>query len=408
LHNYKNLVFICDLGQANPRVVGLAREMARLDVRVYVVTPSMTNAQKKIFGISASEPWTYLPIPGIKMDYRRNIGYRKFVLAPRRILIRRFGNKKGKWKSEKEFAERITLPVRELLISKNLVGESTVLISSSGPFRYHIVASSVSQELSTAWVADYRDMWSLNHANSKDINKAQLRFEKETLAGATALISVSIDLLEESKNIFSGPVLELQNGHPGMRKILQKNKNPIVILYTGQIYDGFQRLDLFLEGLSKIMEEKLNGFLKIQFAGPSQKNVRNYYKSRRLVVPSWITFLGEIPRETSLDLQSKSDFLLTFKWEDEEYKNLYSTKIYEYISSGRPTLVVGSIQGEAVGNLVTRAKAGYVLNSSEEVFHFISRLLDGNSTPFNPDIELINQLSYEALATKLHKFLDSL
>jgi hypothetical protein len=368
----------------------------------------MSRAQKNRFGLDKEEAWNYLPIPGNKMSYQRNIGFRKFLLAPSRILRRRFGKDTGAWKNEKHFAEKVTPRILGLLHSKSLTDQDTIIITSSGPFRYHIIGASLAREFNFKWVADYRDMWSLNHTKTTYVDALQFDYESSVLKGASGLITVSKDLMDQSETLFLGPKLEVQNGHPGFRLPIDKPLKPIVITFTGQLYRNFQRIEIFFEALSNFQEKELVGRLEVRFIGPAVRDVKDYFKLMGETVPSYIKFTKSVHRRRALQIQSKSDFLLAFKFEDERFKNLYSTKIYEYVSSGRPTVVVGSIEREALGNLVVQTRSGVDLSSSDEVFDFIADRLDGKPYIHNPDLAKINELSYNSLVNRLYIFLSAL
>jgi hypothetical protein len=71
-------------------------------------------------------------------------------------------------------------------------------------------------------------------------------------------------------------------------------------------------------------------------------------------------------------------------------------------------VVVGSIEREALGNLVVQTRSGVDLSSSDEVFDFIADRLDGKPYIHNPDLAKINELSYNSLVNRLYIFLSAL
>ena len=406
--DYRKLLFLCDLGQASPRVLGLARELALLGVDTFIVTPSLTSAQRERLGIEKSENWTLLPIPRYKMSYKRNVGIRRFLLAPSRIIKRYMNRFRIEFIDEKRLADQIYKKLKTIRNLDNFLSNDMVIISSSGPFRYHIVASQISHQAGGTWVADYRDMWSLNHAKKAKLDPLQLEFEKFIIGKARGITTVSDDLVASSREIFTGPILELQNGHPGYRLEAKAHSSALVITYTGQIYKKYQRLDLFLQGLMLFEPEELKGRLEVRFAGESVREVKDYFRTKGVPIPPYIFLLGNLGRDASLKLQSQSSFLLAFKWDDNIHSNLFSTKIYEYISSGRPTIVFGSTPNEALGKLVKKANAGVELFTPDDIHDFISLYLDGLSYSHKPDLDVIENLSYKNLAKSLDGFLKSL
>jgi hypothetical protein len=281
-------------------------------------------------------------------------------------------------------------------------------MSSSGPFRFHILASKLTHVSEARWVADYRDMWSFNHTNSSIPKTSQWDFERETLSLASGLTTVSKDLVRDAQKIFDGPILELQNGHPGFRAPQKTESSACRISYTGQVYSNFQKLDLFLDAIDELGEHQLLGRVELRFAGESVRDVRKHYKVKGAKVPIYISLVGVLGRTETLSFQAESDFLLAFKWDVPRFQNIYSTKIYEYVSSGKPTIVFGGSENEASGKLVEAAKAGINLHSKHELRSFILDRLNGVPYLHEPDISFIESLGYQQLTNKLNSFLLSL
>lgn len=406
--SYRNLIFLCDAGQASPRVIGFAREISRLRIHTYLVTPALNFKQKSNLGIQANESWTYLPIPNCNSLYKRDVGFRKFLFAPSRLFTRFMDRRRNDLLRESSEAAKMYKAVESVLRAKGLLERDSIIISSSGPFRFHILASELMHVSEARWVADYRDMWTLNHTNTSDPEPSQLNFECKTISLASGITTVSNDLVIDARKFFDGPILELQNGHPGFRTSQKSDSTLCRISYTGQVYNKFQKLDLFLDAIDEIGEHRLLGRIVFRFAGESVRDVRKYYKNKGIRVPGYILLVGVLGRAEALTFQSESDFLLAFKWDDPRFENIYSTKIYEYVSSGRPTLVFGTSENEASGKLVTSARAGVNLHTRDELQNFIFDRLKGTQYIHEPDISFIESLSYRQLANRLNKFLLSL
>ena len=406
--SYRKLIFLCDAGQASPRIIGFAREISRLSIDTYLVTPSLTLKQKSNLGIQASESWIYLPIPNFVSRYKRDVGFRKFLLAPSRLFRRFFDRGRGDLSRETSEAAKMFKSVESVLRTKGLLERDSIIMSSSGPFRFHILASGLTHVSEARWVADYRDMWSFNHTNSSIPNTSQWDFERKILSFASGVTTVSKDLVRDAHKFFDGPILELQNGHPGFRAPQKTVSEACRISYTGQVYRNFQKFDLFLDAIDELGEDRLLGRIEFRFAGESVRDVRNHYKAKGIKVPIYISLVGILGRTDSLSFQSESDFLLSFKWDDPRFQNIYSTKIYEYVSSGRPTIVFGSSENEASGRLVVAANAGVNLHTKDELKGFILDRLNGIPYLHKPDISFIESLSYQQLANRLNSFLISL
>jgi hypothetical protein len=88
--------------------------------------------------------------------------------------------------------------VSKLLDSKKY----DLLLSSSSPFTAHIIGRNIASNLNVPWVADYRDLYSLNHTNPLDVSSVD--FEASIIESANALITVSAGFAKSQREIYSG------------------------------------------------------------------------------------------------------------------------------------------------------------------------------------------------------------
>lgn len=415
--NNLRIAFLCDLGHASPRVIGLASGLSNLGHDVSVFTPSMSNRQKLFFGLPASPRWKLIETKRFPMQYRRFPGhlriYRKimeicFAQLHRFMIYTLKRNSRGvsvrsHWDDEHISWFGALYPIFKSAHSKQ---PFDFIVSSSSPFSTHIIAKEFSVEFGIQWVADYRDLWSQNYVQVKSVPIDQIDFEKEILATSSGATTVSSETKFLLANICDSPIEVLYNGFES-----QQQYRPIPIntefriLYVGGLYLKNQNLDSFIE---VVLDHNSNSNnlvkVKLQFMGDSAITVLKYFKSQNKVLPEWIQLIKTVTRNESINLQSSADALLMLEWSDSQHKGILRTKMFEYLSTGKPIISYGGFFDESY---VIQKDAGLsiFLGNVPEAKEFFSQLRVGKLLNLHPNIEYISQFSYLSQAKRLANFL---
>lgn len=248
-----------------------------------------------------------------------------------------------------------------------------VILSSGAPYTGFIIASKLSQKYNIPYVADLRDLWADNHHEN---NSFLSRFlEKKYLSNAKALLSVSSPLVDRLKMKYKHiPCFEIRNAFDREDFIYPSecHSNKIKILYTGMIYAKKQDPSI----LFKIISE--NTFLKenieVDFYGNSLEWVKTL--SEEYHIEKNVYVYNSIDREQILRLQSQSDILLIFSWNDTTEKGIYTGKIFEYIGSQKPILVIGHHRDDVISKMILENNFGLVSDQKEEIVEFIKTIRD--------------------------------
>jgi hypothetical protein len=82
-----------------------------------------------------------------------------------------------------------------------------------------------------------------------------------------------------------------------------------------------------------------------------------------------------VPRAESVRMQRESDVQLLLLWNDPGEVGNYSGKLFEYLGSGRPILMMGYPDGVAA-QLIKERNAGKVANTSDELAVALSEWID--------------------------------
>ena len=403
------LLVIVDLGHASPRFPGLCQELAKLGWEIDLITPRLSNNQKRLFLFSEIRNWNLVETPLYRMRYKSHVNSPIFLK-----LINRIGRKivdfsrqlyrKLTFKAVEEFGysdhagwERHVNRALKILIKIN---KYDLLISSSSPITAHIVARNASAKFNIPWVADYRDPYSLNHTNPLGTN-AQL-FEASLIKSAVALSTASDGFARLHRAIYDGEIIVVNNGF----KVLYPSRavtcdEKINILYTGTIEKGHQNLELFLESIEQVNVAVAR--VEVTFVGSSCADVKDYYVGKSQEIPEYIYLRGNVSREESHALQRTADLLLYFEWGNSENDGVLATKLYEYVGSGSPILRVGTKTNDEASRIFE--SIGYLasLETSHEINERLMEILDSSRIENNRNDSAATYYSYASIASRLDK-----
>ena len=193
------------------------------------------------------------------------------------------------------------------------------------------------------------------------------RFVKKGIDACEILYVILPKQKEEYEKIFGNKCKVLYKGgnflaHP----MPKKNSEILLLVYTGNIYDGrWKTLELIGKALKKINKY-----------GPKAKlfiYTQNYVSPRikkRLTIADGLFLMGGVTVENVKNIQAGADILVhvnPFQL-TERYKSRlsFSTKIVDYLERGRCVLAVGWGQSGGIEYL-SRNDAAYVITSRSEL-----------------------------------------
>ncbi len=236
------------------------------------------------------------------------------------------------------------------------------ILSSSSPVITHIAASKLHDETQLPWVADLRDLWSQNHnlPMGKALRAKTAKFEKRTLAGASAIVTVSPLWVDELKRLHpESRVCSITNGFdPEDAVEVRARPDKFTITYTGQIYAGKQDPTLAIKSIKKILDESTvrRDELELRFYGPTSETVSD--ATMKLGLDGVVIQHRPVPRGESLLRQWESHLLLLLDWDDESQPGVIPLKFFEYVHTGNPILATGGTPDGIVSKMINEVGCG--------------------------------------------------
>lgn len=296
---------------------------------------------------------------------------------------------------------------------KSLLEKDTfdIVVTSSGPISCHFIGYGLKKNHGVPWIADYRDPW-LKNPNWPDPVRAvswlQSKLQMKLNNSAEFLITVSSQLSKDFFSGYSSKVCIIENGYfpEDVSNAFLRSDDTFLITYTGTFYDTSYKCDQFFEGVRQAAEHAgIEKNMQINFIGCNTDIIRSTAKKYGL--DNLVTVHPKISRQESLAAQRNSDVLVFFSSSNPMYGGFYSSKIFEYIISGTPIIVVGNLESNAAANLVGNSGTGFVCgNDSEKVFKALMRIYHGDLPIRNE--ELIESFRRDRLALRLVNLVDQL
>jgi glycosyltransferase involved in cell wall biosynthesis len=303
---------------------------------------------------------------------------------------------------------------RALRVARDLAAQRgfDVLLTSHGPISCHLVGLLLKREHADLfWVADYRDPW-CNNANLAapvwPFTLLQSLVEEKVNRKADHLTTVSHPLVEDYFEGYRGKVSVIENGYfpeevaskaPASSPAAEKRAGCFICAHTGTFYPGSYRVAPLLQALSLLFRAGFfdDSSFELRSYGSNADDLRRALKSE---LEGVVKIFAPVSREQSLEIQRGATALLFFSSDDPRYRGVYSSKIFEYLASGRPIVVIGNGEGNCAAELVREAGAGFVCGSDVEKIAEAFRSIAAGKLPRRNE-EVIAAFSRERLADKL-------
>ncbi|MCB9186365.1 MAG: hypothetical protein H6601_06410 [Flavobacteriales bacterium] len=255
-----------------------------------------------------------------------------------------------------------------------------IIIATGEPFILFSYAAKLSRKFNIPWVADYRDGWSTN--NNLDRPSFQNRMfrayfksvERAVVKSAKLITTASPDFSRRSAALMNKPASAVPVIYNGYFQELHSNLktvalNPVFsIAHAGTIYP-FQRVETFLEGVNLFLARHPERKIELTFYGlnmfPDQLSRIKSFRSK-----TNIQFTDKIPHEEMISKLCSAHVQLLLA--TPEVNQIYA-KVFDYLATGRPILMVENDKGPLEEILSKRPNAG-ICSTEEEVAEYLERM----------------------------------
>ncbi|HVO76634.1 MAG TPA: glycosyltransferase family 4 protein [Candidatus Bathyarchaeia archaeon] len=227
-----------------------------------------------------------------------------------------------------------------------------VLYSTSPPDSSHLVARRVARAFRVPWVADFRDPWINLYLRRPPT--AMHRALHERLERSVSRADLVLVTTEAHERLFAGKypsskIERIPNGFdeedfapdPGT----PPPDGPFTLTHCGMLTMG-RSARPFLEGFAALKSRSpaVAADIRVSFIGARESESETWVA--RLGLEGSVFFENHLPHRECVARERRSHALLLIKHDDERYRGLVPGKLFEYIGSRRPILVVAP-DGEA-------------------------------------------------------------
>jgi hypothetical protein len=387
----KKVLVICDLSHSSPRVPGYVQALEAKGFEVWVISPRISSNKRKFLKENLKSSILYCPSysPREKRGLILNLVKLLHRLFPFTIL----GILKANLLTTFNHQNKRQLEN----LAKRIVNDYKIeiVISTSSPFYCHEVASKIKKDFGVKWFADYRDLWSLNHVLSAN-NGVNNIYESSVIESSDGVITVAKFLKAQLTKLYKGPIYVLRNGfYDVVPKEISRLANEIKIGYFGQIYFGFHDVTFFIDNLDLLNKTSKNEkYYSLNFYGESSKQILKFYRSRGERLPDFINLKGSIKSWDLREVQICNDFLLIFNWLEDDFKGALPTKLYDYMSTGKPILASGFRSEDECSRILQETGLGIQLRSREDFIDWNSIIQSSEHFPYIQNIKAVQCYSF--------------
>jgi hypothetical protein len=425
----KNILIIANLRHASPRIPEICKYFELYGWHPIIITPQFHKNQRERYLISKSNKIDIIETRNYylkdtehpyqstclnRLFQKHKIGW--FLIKIFEKGLRLLGLAKRKFPDDEKFWTKFVLAEVGRIYHEK---EISCILTSSSPVTCHILGSQIKEKYKTPWVADFRDLWSLNHNYPYD-KKQQIKDKKlelKVLQNVDCITTVTPGLVNSLKTLHNKPIYCITNGFDeDIFNNIEKKKNDVfTIAYTGMIYKQKQNYKLFLEAISELyQEEEINqDMISVNFYGNGCSVIK---KELDMNLQKFVHHYDSIPRSKILKIQKNADLLLFFNWEDKnpDYIPL-PLKFLEYLGTGNVILAAGGFHESIVEDIICDTKTGYYSCTKEEIKSAVKENYDAfygevlqNNVIFNPVNEQIEKFGYKYLALQFVELFNSL
>jgi glycosyltransferase involved in cell wall biosynthesis len=261
------------------------------------------------------------------------------------------------------------------------------------------------------WVADLRDGWRFEAPREEWPTGAQRRFddllERVVVRGADQVVTVSEPLSADLRRRHGIAVETITNGWDpddvaaADNLPLDPDPGKLTLVHTGGL--GTERsLRPLLEALARLAAEDagVRDRVELMLAGAQTAEERAMYADPAFA--PFVRHVGFVERAASMGLQRAADVLVLVT--SGVRTGEATGKLFEYLASGRPILVLGA--GSAAGDIVTEAGAGWAIptHDADAAEAALRRLLAGDLPA--PPASAREAYAYPALTERYERVLE--
>ena len=289
--------------------------------------------------------------------------------------------------------------------AQELINKESIkyVYTSFSPISPHMIGKRIKENIDGVfWMAEYRDLCSFNHANSffkKPFQKFHFKFERRIINSSDLILTASNGYKEILSKFLDKKIHVLYNGcdFDSFKNIKNDPSKTFKVIFTGNIYMKFYDVRLFLKSFKIFIDSIINQNRKVELLFIGTHKSKSIIKCiNKYKLSNHVTFLNSMPNYKVKIHQNRASLLLHFIWTNNNKKGVLAGKLFEYIASRKPILIVG--REKEIEKIIKTYKCGVFCDNSNDIVKCLLNYY--YNVPEIDDVS--NQVS---LISKLNQFL---
>jgi glycosyltransferase involved in cell wall biosynthesis len=295
------------------------------------------------------------------------------------------------------------------------------IITTVFPLGPLFIAYSLKPKLNVPWIADFRDLWTLNHYYAYgELRRAlEKRLEWKILSRADVITTISQQYIDQLYGIEFYKNKDLRiiplGFDPAVYSSSTKLTNKFTITFTVTFIRGKREPFLLFRALKELLEEKtINpADLEIRFFGRTEDWTTDWIDEAVHVygLEKVFKYYGYVSHAESIQRQKESQILVMFLWDHPSEEGAYSGKI-EYFGARRPIIALGGPSKGVLKDLLGESRGGVYAREVGPVKAFLKEAYreykENGFVAYKGREEVVNKHSYRTIAGEFAKILDEL
>jgi len=243
-----------------------------------------------------------------------------------------------------------------------------MILSSGAPHSVHLIGRSLHRRTGVPWVADLHDPWTDisyydEFPHTRWARQLDARLERSVLSEASAVTTVSPSWADLFVRKAPNRYAVVENGFDAdtFAAVEEPLDDPFVLAHIGKLYASRNPTALW-DALATLRAEDAIPELRVRLVGTVDPVVRRAIAERGL--EPVVTIEPFVPHEEAIRQMARSTLLLLVIEPFAQARGMITSKLYEYLASGRPVLGIGPVGGDA-DKLLRSAEAGRVVSWSD-------------------------------------------
>jgi len=285
------------------------------------------------------------------------------------------------------------------------------------PATAHVVASEIARRTGLPWVAQFDDLYSFHlERERRAVWRRYANYRhRRWLRRATMAGAITPDMLRYVRTTYGldGEVVVVGFDPDDQPHVAPPARNRFQIAYTGSVYPGDQRPEIFFDAIERLCARGFASPLEVVFAGTGcdeelRARLTSFPNAERVCV-----FIDRLSPADALRLQRQADALLLLNCTNpspDEGTLSYPAKAFEYFNARRPILALPRDPGGWGDRLLQTTGTGVTADTAADAADLLESWVaawqTSGSVPYRGDVHEIDRYSQPRQAQALARLLD--